>query len=128
MPLVRFHRDAAVGRDQRQLALERLLDGEDDAQRRALPGHERRRQERKLGWVLAAAGRSLRIRWRNREAEAYACGQQRCCDRSSKLAHVEQSSPRYRPPSIVTIGKLWLKRGKAGPRSDIGHAPSAARV
>ena len=49
VPLARFGRDAAIGRDQRQLALERLLGGDDDAQRRALPRRDRRGQDRELG-------------------------------------------------------------------------------
>jgi hypothetical protein len=55
MPFARFGRDASIGRDQRKLALERLLRGDDDAQRRALPGHERRGQDRELGRVFAEA-------------------------------------------------------------------------
>ena len=55
VPLARFGRDAAVGRNQRKLALERLLRGEDDAQRRALPRRDRRGQDRELGRVFAAA-------------------------------------------------------------------------
>jgi hypothetical protein len=35
VPLARFGGDAAVGADQRKLAVERLLGGEDDAERRA---------------------------------------------------------------------------------------------
>ncbi len=57
--LTRFDRDVSVGRDQRKLTLERLLNGEDDAQRRALPRRDRRGQDRKLGRVLAAAGRTF---------------------------------------------------------------------
>ena len=55
VPLTRFGRDASIGRNQRKLALERLLRGEHDAQRRALPGRDRRGQERELGRVFAAA-------------------------------------------------------------------------
>ena len=46
VPLARFGRDAAIGRDQRKLALERLLRGDEDAQRRALPRRDRRGQDR----------------------------------------------------------------------------------
>ena len=53
VPLTRCGRDASVGRDQRKLALERLLRGEDDAQRRALPRRDRRGQDRELGRVFA---------------------------------------------------------------------------
>ena len=45
----------SIGRDQRKLALERLLRGEDDAQRRALPRRHRRGQDRELGRVFAGA-------------------------------------------------------------------------
>ena len=55
VPLARFGRDASIGRNQRKLALERLLRGEDDAQRRALPRRDRRGQDRELGRVFAAA-------------------------------------------------------------------------
>ena len=51
----------SVGRDQRKLALERLLRGEDDAQRRALPRRDRRGQDRELGRLFAGAGRTLRL-------------------------------------------------------------------
>ena len=64
VPVARFGGDAAVGRDQRELAVERLLGGEDDAQRRALPRRDRRRQDRDLGRVVAGA---LRLRVRCRE-------------------------------------------------------------
>ena len=47
----RFDGDAAVGRDQRKLAVERLFGGKQDAQRRAFPRRERRRQHRDLGRV-----------------------------------------------------------------------------
>ena len=49
----RFGRDASIGRDQRKLALERILRGEDDTQRRALPRHDRRGQNREVGRVFA---------------------------------------------------------------------------
>ena len=45
MPVTRAGRDASVRRDQRKLALERLLRDEEDAQGRALPRRDRRRQE-----------------------------------------------------------------------------------
>ena len=70
VPLARFGRDASIGRDQRKLALERLLGGEDDAQRRALPRRDRRGQDRELGRVFAAAGRTLGLCVRYREKEA----------------------------------------------------------
>ena len=61
VPLTRFGRDAAVGRDQRKLAVERLLSGDDDAQGRALPGRHRRGQDRDLGCLLAGAGWTLSL-------------------------------------------------------------------
>ena len=54
--VVRFGGDAAVGCDQRKFAIERLFRREDDAQRRALPWRERRRQHRDPCRVIAAAG------------------------------------------------------------------------
>ncbi len=59
VPLARFGRDASIGRDQRKLALERLLRGEHDAQRRALPRRDRRGQDRELGRVFAGADWTL---------------------------------------------------------------------
>ena len=56
VPLVRFGRDASIGRDQRKLALERLFRGDEDAQRRALPRRHRRRQDRDIGRIFAGAG------------------------------------------------------------------------
>ena len=61
VPLTRFGRYAAIGRDQRKLALDRLLRGEDDAQRRALPRRDRRGQDRELGRLFAGADRALRL-------------------------------------------------------------------
>jgi hypothetical protein len=58
LPLYRLGRNASVGPDQRKLALERLLGGEDDAQRRALPRRKRRGQDGDFVGALAAAGRA----------------------------------------------------------------------
>ena len=69
VPLTRFGRDAAIGRDQRKLALDRLLRGEDDAQRRALPGRDRRGQDREFGRLFAGADRALRLRVHCRERQ-----------------------------------------------------------
>ena len=104
VPLARFGRDASIGRDQRQLALERLLRGEDDAQRRALPRRERRGQDRELGRVFAAARCAFgqRVRGREEEDEKCACDQRQCRRRSGKLACWKQlrplSSPRVGTP------------------------------
>ena len=59
MPLTRFGGHASIGSDQRKLALERLLRGEDDAQGRAFPRRDRRGQDRKLGRLFAGADRAL---------------------------------------------------------------------
>ena len=86
--LGRFRRDAPIGRDQRKLALERLLRGEDDAQRRALPRRERRGQHRELGGVFACGDLSLGadVRCRDEDGETCACDRQQCL-RSSKPAY-----------------------------------------
>ena len=52
LPVARRGCDAAIGCDQRELARERLLGGDDDAQGCAPPGRHRRGQDRKLGGVL----------------------------------------------------------------------------
>src|SRR5262249_57116823 len=92
VPLARFGRDVSIGPDQRKLALERLLRGEDDAQRRALPRHERRRQDRELGRVLAAADLTLGP-WVDDREKQCSCDQQQCCHSSSKLAYVQAVNP-----------------------------------
>ena len=56
MPVGRFDRDASVGRDQRQHALDRLFGDDHDAQRRAGPRRQRRRQDGDFGRVRAAVG------------------------------------------------------------------------
>ena len=104
VPLARFRRDLSIGRDQRQLALERLLGGEDDAQGRALPRRDRQGQDRKLGRVFAAARRAFGQRVRGREEEDEKCSrdQRQCRCHSSKLACWKQlsplSSPRFDTP------------------------------
>ena len=55
MSLMRFCSDAAVRRDQRKFAVERFLGGEQDAQRRALPGRERRGEHGEFGGILELA-------------------------------------------------------------------------
>ncbi len=94
-PLTRLGRDASVGRDQRKLALERLLRGEDDAQRRALPRRCRRGQDRELGCVFAGAQWTFGpgVRDREEESEKRACDQRQGCHRRSRLACWKQSSP-----------------------------------
>src|SRR5687768_2365896 len=52
MPIACFGRDAAVRCNQRQFALERLLRGDQDAQRRALPRRHWRGQDSNLGRVF----------------------------------------------------------------------------
>src|SRR6516162_2565609 len=108
--LARFGRDASVRRDQRKLALERLLHGEDDAQRRALPWHERRRQDRELGRVLAAADLTFSPRLHDREKEDETCArdQQPCCHSGGKAACLEQLSPLGSPGPNSTISRKAL--------------------
>ena len=55
MPLMRFDCDAAVGCDQRKLAVERFVGCEQHMQGRALPRRDRSRQDRDLVRVLARA-------------------------------------------------------------------------
>ena len=93
-PLTRCGRDLSIGRDQRQLALERLLRGEEDAQGRAPPRRDRRGQDRELGRVFAGAGWALGlcVHCREKEDEKCACDQQQCCRGGSKRACWEQLS------------------------------------
>ncbi len=93
--LAGFRRDASVGRDQRKLALERLLRGENDAQRRALPRRNRRRQDRDLGRIFTGAGRALRPRVRHREKKGgkSPCYQQKCWRSRRKMACWKQLRP-----------------------------------
>src|SRR5262249_14233214 len=56
-----FGGDPALWAHQRELAPERFLNGEDDAQRRALPRRDRRGQDREIGRLVAGAGRTLRL-------------------------------------------------------------------
>ena len=97
MPLARLGRDASIGRDQRKLAFERRLCGEDDTQRRALPRRDRRGEDREPGRVFAAAGRTLGpcVRYRD---EKCACDQQQCFH-SSKPAGRKQAVPLWPPSS-----------------------------
>src|SRR5262249_46495735 len=92
----RFGRDVSIGRDQRKLALERLLRDDEDAQRHALPGRERRGQDRELGRVFTEAEWTFGPRvhpWEN-DDEKRACDQQHGCHSgSSKLAYLKQLSP-----------------------------------
>ena len=55
--LMRFGGDAAIGRDQRKLAVERLLRSENHAQRRAFPWRGRRGQDGEPGRIFASVGR-----------------------------------------------------------------------
>ena len=91
MPLARLGGDVSIGRDQRKLAIERLVCGEDNAQRRALPRCDRRGQNRKPGRVLATVGRSLRPCVSHR-GEKCACDQHQC-RQNSKRTGSKQSDP-----------------------------------
>ena len=84
----RFDRDAPIGCDQRQCALDRLLGDDHDAQRRAAPGRHRRRQDGDLGGVRADGCRCGRG-WRESEQrdEKSACDQQECRCSGSRAAH-----------------------------------------
>ena len=72
MALARFDRDVSIGSDQRKLALERLLHGEEDAQRRALPRRDRRGEHRDCG-ILAGAGAGLGLRFHLAQDEDEKC-------------------------------------------------------
>ena len=75
MALGGLDRDGAVGRDQRQLALERLLQREHDAQRRALPRAYRRGQHRGRDSALTGGvRRGLGRGW----CDGLGCGGSRC--------------------------------------------------
>ena len=86
MPLTRLGGDFSIGADQRQFALERVLRGNEHAQRRALPRRERRGQDRELARVFADGGLDLSLCVNDREQERYSRGQQQCCDGGSELA------------------------------------------
>src|SRR5262249_35416067 len=131
VPLARFGRDVSIGPDQRKLALEQLLHGEDDAQRRALPRHERRRQERESGRVVAADELTLGPGVNDREKQC-SCDQQQCCHSSSKLAYVKQLSPLPLEVSLASIQqycqKLWLNHGKIHRQPNSTVASSAQAI
>jgi hypothetical protein len=74
----RCSHDFSVGRDQRQLTLERFFGSKQDAQRRAFPWRDWRRQDREISCVFAAGGLSLRIRHRDVEDETRTSDQQQC--------------------------------------------------
>ncbi len=93
VPRARFGSYAAVGRDQRKLAFERLFGGKDDAQRRALPRRDRRRQNRDPGCVCAGATLGLGAHDREKQAAKRAGDRQRCRHGSSKLASWKQWNP-----------------------------------
>ncbi len=109
MPLARLGGDVSIGRDQRKLAIERLVRGEDNAQRRALPRCDRRGQNRESGCVLATVGRSLRPRVRHRGEKC--AGDQQQCWQSSKPAGSKQSDPPWASLKAIN-GKLCLNHGK----------------
>ena len=114
VPLTRCGRDASIGRDQRKLALERLLRGEDDAQRRALPRRDRRGQDRELGRVFAAAGWTfgLCVRTEKRRRKMH--------PRSATMLSQQQQTgvqETIEPPGSLDAAKeyresLWLNHGK----------------
>ena len=104
VPLTRFGRDASIGRDQRKLALERLLRGEDDAQRRALPRRDRRGQDRELGRIFTGAGDEPcgpRVRRREKEGGKRPCDQQKCC-RSGRQTGVLETIETPCPHRLAT--------------------------
>src|SRR5262249_40042582 len=114
VPLARFGGNAAVGRDQRKLALKRLLRGEYDAQRHALPRRDRRGQDRELSRIVASARWNRGARIRSRESESKKCRgeQQRCCRSRNKPACQKQSSPRLPSPQpnntiIKALAESW---------------------
>ena len=122
LPRARGERHPAIGADQRQLALEGFLGGEQDAQWRAFPGRDRRRQEGDIGLLAGGgAGFGLRFRSRAKESEKCTCRQQRCRCSSSEPACCKQWNPLpWRAASLSR--KLWLNHGKfaAGIRRKLG--------
>src|SRR5262245_49916175 len=90
VPIARFGRDGPIGSDERELAVERLLDGEDDAQGGAVPWCDRRGEEGELGRLLAG-GMALGLGARARGGKCVP-DQQKCCRSGNKLACIEQSS------------------------------------
>ncbi len=77
VPLGRFGGNAAIGRDQRKRALDRLFGDDHDAQRRALPWRQRRGQHRNVGGLAATAGGSPGGRIRSRDGNRTSRQQQR---------------------------------------------------
>ena len=106
VPLMRFGRDASIGRDQRELALERLLGGEDDAQGAPFQGAigEAKTASSAASSQLPTGPCAVRPR-REKEDEKCACDQQQCCHSSSNLACSEQLSPRSMTPKYTILAK-----------------------
>ena len=88
MPLLRFGCNAAIGRDQRKLAIERLFRGKNDPQRSALPRRQRRGQDRNPGRIFANSGGSFGpdVHRRDKDDEKCACNRQQCRQSGSKPA------------------------------------------
>ena len=127
VPLARCGGDISIRRDQRQLAVERLLRGEDDAQGRALPRRHRRGEHGKPSLVLAIGDWCLRLGFgclaaclaaKAAEEAASAHGDQQRCDRgSSQLARRHHWNP---PCDSVgapkNTPKCWVQSWQFAPR------------
>ena len=115
VPVRRFGGDAAIGRDQRKLAAQRLFGDDHDAQRRALPRRERRGQDRDLGGVRASAGRRF-------GAGGYCCEKQQGRCSNSKRARAKHMG---NLPEACRNRTGPCRRGRAGKIPNWGGSVSA---
>ena len=129
-PLTRCDRHLAIGRDQRKLALQRPLGGEDDAQGRALPRRHRRSQDAELGRFLAAGRRSIALCAGTR---GYKCirDQQQRCRGGGNLAFRKQWGPPGAPrrqckhigKALAEIMAKFIASGNFGNGNTCSAAP-----
>jgi len=128
--------DTSVGRDQRKLALKRLLRGKNDPQWRALPWRNGRRQDRKFGRIFAPGSRALGpcVQARDKESERCNCDQPRYRHRSSKTACNSHVSPPPADPLTPAVlwSKAWPNQGDglvwANGQASAGRFPPLSRV
>ena len=87
VPVGRFDSSTSVGRDQRQHALYRLFGDDHDAQRRAGPGRQRRRQHGDFGRSRAAARCRCGRGWRHcKKQQEKSVRDQQACRRGGSWA------------------------------------------
>ena len=118
MPVARCGRDISVRRDQRQLAVERLLRGEDDAQGRALPRRHRRGEHGEPSLVLASGDRCLGLNFCvgfrlvlcrqscGGDTKAPPAISAIAIAAAANLACSQQSNPRSIPPVVENTPKI----------------------